>query len=299
MNRSAMKSHLLLTGLFLCLLVSGCIFRSNPINITVYPGQQAGSIELSPQKQVYRPGDTVQLYARANADWKFVAWTGAMLRTDNPLQIQLDSAIELTAYFVSTAPDPPDASPPEGEAVEGEFLEGELPLEGESPPEGELPLEGEPLSCTEFYPWEWEIAGQPVPAVEQIISWEQDVYEQINAFRQEHGLSALFLDTCVSRVARTHSRDMAANTYLDHVNLSGEDFGERLRAGDVQWKTCGENIAYFPSSDLDPITPTVEAWMESSRHRTNILLEKYTHTGIGIALTADGGVYITQNFVRY
>ena len=87
--------------------------------------------------------------------------------------------------------------------------------------------------------------------------------------------------------------------YLDHVNLCGENHGARLNDVGVIWKSSGENLGFYPSSDSDPVTPIVNAWMESQSHRKNILTREYTHSGIGIALNDAGGVYITQNFVNY
>jgi uncharacterized protein YkwD len=41
----------------------------------------------------------------------------------------------------------------------------------------------------------------------------------------------------------------------------------------------------------------VEQWMQSPKHRANILRSNFTHSAIGIARTADGRVYLTQVFI--
>jgi uncharacterized protein YkwD len=48
----------------------------------------------------------------------------------------------------------------------------------------------------------------------------------------------------------------------------------------------------------DPLVAAVEGWMESKGHRKNILGVEYTHTGVGIAVGADGTIYFTQLFTR-
>ena len=41
---------------------------------------------------------------------------------------------------------------------------------------------------------------------------------------------------------------------------------------------------------------TVRGWMESAGHRQNILTNSYDKDGIGIAISSDDKVYITENF---
>jgi uncharacterized protein YkwD len=40
----------------------------------------------------------------------------------------------------------------------------------------------------------------------------------------------------------------------------------------------------------------VNGWMNSPGHRENILNARYDREGIGIAVSSDGKVYVTQNF---
>ena len=37
---------------------------------------------------------------------------------------------------------------------------------------------------------------------------------------------------------------------------------------------------------------------KSPDHRANIVSDKFTETGVGIARSADGSTYVTQDFVR-
>lgn len=47
----------------------------------------------------YESGTTVQLTAVPNNEWKFVAWSGDHTGTENPMQIKMDQARNLTATF--------------------------------------------------------------------------------------------------------------------------------------------------------------------------------------------------------
>ena len=40
---------------------------------------------------------------------------------------------------------------------------------------------------------------------------------------------------------------------------------------------------------------TVDGWMDSEDHRKNILTEKFDREGIGVVISDDDKVYITQN----
>ncbi|HQN01517.1 MAG TPA: CAP domain-containing protein [Candidatus Hydrogenedentes bacterium] len=280
--------------------LSGCFYippESCSLHVSVSPSPIAGTVENTPDASLYYPGDEVEMYARASTGWEFVQWSGIISDSANPITVQCFSDSTITAHFRRILPVNNWETPFEGEEeLEGE---GQDQLEGE----GQDQLEGEgqdqSTSCIEVYPWEWERDGEPYVYAEQLMVWEEDVFQQINALRSQYGLPALFLDTCIARVARGHSRDMAENDYLDHVNLCGENHGARLNDGGVIWKSSGENLGFYPSSDSDPVTPIVNAWMESQSHRKNILTREYTHSGIGIALNDAGGVYITQNFVNY
>ncbi len=267
------------------------------LNLTIAPNPMAGRVEITPEKLFYDPGTIIQLHARASSGWEFTGWTGITPANANPVTIQCFSDSTITATFraIPSDPDSEGEMPIEGE--EAPVFEGELEFEGEEPRATEG--ENESISCTKTYPWEWELGSEPTVHAEQIIAWEDEVYQQINAIRRQYSLAEFFRDTCIARVARGHSRDMAENGYFAHINLEEENHGDRLRDGNVQWIASAENLAYYPLSDGDPISPCVNAWMKSPSHRENILAPRYTHTGIGIAIDAAGGLYITQNFVKY
>lgn len=58
----------------------------------------------------------------------------------------------------------------------------------------------------------------------------------------------------------------------------------------------GENAAYCsekPKADF-----IMNLWMNSSGHKANILMERYTHVGIGVAVSSDGGYYFIQEFAE-
>jgi len=120
----------------------------------------------------------------------------------------------------------------------------------------------------------------------------QTIFNAINAFRAEHGLSKLTLNETISRVAEQHSQDMA-----DHATPFGhEGFGGRVRTLFRDFKHprgAAENVAFI-YKHTDEV---VDMWLNSSGHRRNIE-GNFNLTGIGIAHDQHGRVYVTQIFIR-
>lgn len=110
---------------------------------------------------------------------------------------------------------------------------------------------------------------------------------RINRARENNGLDPVRLHPCLTDdAAQPWARRMAKTGDFRHQELS-----------DVQ-KKCprfgwmGENIAYG-----HPTASTVmDAWMDSSGHRANILRPQFTHVGIGVKRDASGRRYWVQNF---
>lgn len=124
------------------------------------------------------------------------------------------------------------------------------------------------------------------------LTYEQKVVELVNIERQKAGLPALKLDAAISNVARTKSKDMATNNYFAHQSPTYGSAGDMLRQFGISWRAWGENIA------AGQATPeiVVNAWMNSSGHRANILSPNFNKIGVGYATNASGRPYWTQIF---
>jgi uncharacterized protein YkwD len=160
--------------------------------------------------------------------------------------------------------------------------------------------------------WAFPAATEVQPQI-RTSDLEQQISVHINSARQANHVSALILDERLSNIARAHSRDMANRGYFSHTDPEGRAPRDRLReAGYSCAKTSGENIFQnnlfsrittrgnqksYDWNSLDQIvTSTVQQWMASPGHRQNILQKDYSRTGIGVAIAANGQVFITQVF---
>ncbi|HAS54482.1 MAG: hypothetical protein A2X56_10150 [Nitrospirae bacterium GWC2_57_13] len=149
---------------------------------------------------------------------------------------------------------------------------------------------------------------------------EQRVHALINKERQGKGLSTLAWDERLSRIARKHSEDMAKRRYFSHDSPEGHGFSARYSdAGYVCAVRDGRyiytgaenifqnnlfdriitmnNVKYYDWNKPEEIAETtVKGWMNSTGHRKNILTPQWGKEGIGVYITPDGKVFITQNF---
>jgi uncharacterized protein YkwD len=125
----------------------------------------------------------------------------------------------------------------------------------------------------------------------------------INEERADRGRSRLGSRDQLKEAATKHSRAMDNQNFFSHDSPGGADMVDRVRRtgylrGAGSW-ALGENIAWGSGSLATPAR-IVEAWMNSSGHRDNILSRNFEHIGIGVARGApvagvgDGATYTTD-----
>ncbi|PEN05447.1 hypothetical protein CRI93_13110 [Longimonas halophila] len=153
----------------------------------------------------------------------------------------------------------------------------------------------------------------------------QSIHERVNSEREAAGLSSLAWSEELAALSRAHSQDMVQRDFFDHVNPDGQSPTERGQAMDVSCTTIvegrraggiAENIydasAYHTrrtttQGDETSVTydwktanglseTVVQGWMGSSGHRRNILNDTYEAQGLGVAVSDDLRVLVTQTF---
>ena len=137
--------------------------------------------------------------------------------------------------------------------------------------------------------------GTSAPDKEQttggvISAYEAEVIRLVNEIRRQNGLGELTASAELSHVARLKSQDMHDKGYFDHTSPTYGSAFDMLRSFGISYRTAGENIAYGYSTPQ----AVVDAWMNSSGHRANILNASYTQIGVG---HVQDGNYCTQIFV--
>lgn len=121
---------------------------------------------------------------------------------------------------------------------------------------------------------------------------ELSVFEQINQYREDLGLTPLTLNVEIVTQARNHSQNMAQGT----VPFSHEGLAERAAATSIKVDSVSENVAYYQEVS-DVATTVVNGWLQSEGHHKNIVGD-FNLTGIGVIQNESGRYYFTQIFIR-
>jgi uncharacterized protein YkwD len=108
---------------------------------------------------------------------------------------------------------------------------------------------------------------------------ERALCQQINVFRDQHGLTRLRLSSALTRSAQWLSDDMARKDYFDHVDSFGRATATRLRSFGYRGATMGENLGGGASS----AAATLQQWRQSPPHRLMLLRPGFRVLGIGRA----------------
>lgn len=125
---------------------------------------------------------------------------------------------------------------------------------------------------------------------DSVLNYESEVVRLVNDKRSQNGLKPLAANWELSRVARYKSQDMVDKKYFSHTSPTYGSPFDMMRSFGISYRTAGENIAYGQKTPAE----VVDAWMNSSGHRANILNASYTQIGVGYV---SNGNYWTQMFI--
>ena len=112
-----------------------------------------------------------------------------------------------------------------------------------------------------------------------------DVLEIVNEERAAEGLPQIVMDKDLMDAAMLRAAELSVAYYGNHNRPNGEEWST------VSNKSHGENIAAGYHNALN----VMNAWMESSGHRGNILREGITSIGVG-CFTNNGVTFFVQEF---
>jgi uncharacterized protein YkwD len=141
------------------------------------------------------------------------------------------------------------------------------------------------------------ITAAPQSPTAREIALAEKLHHAVNAHRGERGARQLALNATMNRYATLHSQFLRANPgkfSINGPNISHDGFALRhfaLTKSQVVGN-LGENVARADPRNSDMATHLVNLWAGSARHEQN-MLQDWTLSGIGIAMTPDDAVYAT------
>jgi hypothetical protein len=130
----------------------------------------------------------------------------------------------------------------------------------------------------------------PVRAQESPSLAEQ-VVALVNQRRAEAGLHPLRVNAQLQQAAQRYAQYMADTNTFSHTGSDGSTPYSRMAAAGYRGTMMGENIA----RGFGSASSVMDAWMNSSGHRANILNPGYTELGVGVAAAGPAYVWV-QNF---
>jgi uncharacterized YkwD family protein len=151
------------------------------------------------------------------------------------------------------------------------------------------PMQQQPVNTTA------PVKQQPVSTITTqstgtLSAYEQKVVDLTNQERAKNGLTALKVDSTLSKMAHEKSRDMSANNYFSHTSPTYGSPFDMMKSYGITYSYAGENIAMGQQTPEE----VVNAWMNSAGHRANILNANYNYIGVGYV---SKGNYWTQEFI--
>jgi len=179
----------------------------------------------------------------------------------------------------------PEVDAPEADAPETNLPEVEIPetnLPGTNTPDNNGGSNGSNDNTTE----------ENNPSTDSQHAFIREVVDLVNAERAKEGLSPLTLDTKVSAAAQVRAKECEQS--FSHTRPNGSSFATALKEQNVSYRNAGENIAWGQRSP----EAVMNAWMNSSGHRANIMNANFTTIGVGYYQNANGTNYWCQLFTR-
>lgn len=107
-------------------------------------------------------------------------------------------------------------------------------------------------------------------------AYASQVVTLVNQERTKTGLSALTSDHALANMALDKAKDMYNNKYFDHNSPTYGSPFDMMKAYGIRYTYAGENIAKGQRNPQE----VMDAWMNSTGHRQNILSPNFTKIGV-------------------
>ena len=142
------------------------------------------------------------------------------------------------------------------------------------------------------------------PEVNEVVGYELAIHRRTNRAREQHGVGTVSYDPQIAYISRRYSQKMANMDSVEH-NIDGKSTTERLNKYGILCTDISENLSlrgineeYTASTSPEILADSsVTGWLNSDEgHRENLLDDEWEYEGVGVYVTADAKVYVTQTF---
>lgn len=106
----------------------------------------------------------------------------------------------------------------------------------------------------------------------------KEIISLTNQARLEQSLPTLKINHLLTKAAEAKAKAIVKNQFFSHNSPDGKKFSDWVKEADYRYLVVGENLAMgFGSSEA-----VVEAWLNSPKHRDNILKTDYQDIGLAV-----------------
>lgn len=142
------------------------------------------------------------------------------------------------------------------------------------------------------------------PAIDEVVPYELAIHEKTNNVRNSNSAGQVEFDGRLSYVSRRYSRIMAEENQFGH-SVRGKPSLERLKSFGMSCMDTAENIYKnkISKGKMSRLSRgilakfVIQEWLNSGEgHRENLLNPEWNYEGVGVYVTAENEVYVTQTF---
>ena len=112
-------------------------------------------------------------------------------------------------------------------------------------------------------------------------SMQAEALKAVNGERAQAGLRPLKFSRSLDKAAQGHACDNASRHEISHVSSDGSKLQHRLKRAGYRYRSAAENTGRGFRSG----SSAVQWWMNSPKHKSNILMRGVKEVGLGIALS--------------
>lgn len=123
----------------------------------------------------------------------------------------------------------------------------------------------------------------------ELAEYAEQVAVLVNKERNTYGLQPVKISPILSEAANIRASELKEN--FSHTRPNGTSCFTAMSELEIEYRAAAENIAYGQKNPES----VMNAWMNSSGHRANILNEKMEYIGVGVVYQ-DGVYYWSQFF---
>lgn len=136
------------------------------------------------------------------------------------------------------------------------------------------------------------VSGYKEISVIDLVKYADEVFRLTNIERYNNGLPEFLQNNTLRTVAVLRAQEIVGK--YSHTRPDENEWFTAFSKYGITYQSAAENLCRWQNTPAE----VVEAWMNSPKHRENILNPKLTNLGIGVVMDSNGKLYWSQEFTN-